>query len=109
MSETAGLLADPQVATLIVIAAMAAVTYACRAGGYAAMGFVALTPRVRRALDALPGSIVVATVAPLMLKGGPVAIAAVVAGVATMAVTRKDLAAIVVGIGVAIAARALGY
>ena len=44
------------------ILAMAAVTYAIRAGGFWLMGYVPLTPRVRSILNALPGSVVVAVI-----------------------------------------------
>ena len=47
------------------IGAMAVATYLCRASGVALMSRLRLTPRVTRAVKALPGSIVVATVAPL--------------------------------------------
>lgn len=103
-----GLAADPRIANLIVIAIMAVITYACRAGGYVLMGFVVITPRIKRALDALPGSIVVATVAPLVLKGGFVAFAAVTAGLLAMIFTRKEMLALGAGLGVAVGLRAAG-
>ena len=52
------------------ICAMLAATYFCRAGGFWLMQHVPLTARVRRGLAALPGSIVMATVVPLALRGG---------------------------------------
>ena len=51
----------------LVIAAMTAVNYAIRAGGFFLMGYVPLTPRVRAILNALPGAVVVAIVLPLMV------------------------------------------
>ncbi len=46
----------------IAILAMALATYLCRISGVVLMGFIPLTPQVRRGLAALPGSIVFATV-----------------------------------------------
>jgi len=42
------------------ILVMAVATYAMRAGGFWLMAFVPLTPRLRRMIEALPGSVVVA-------------------------------------------------
>ncbi|MBK5959286.1 branched-chain amino acid ABC transporter [Rhodoplanes elegans] len=92
----------------IAIAAMALVTYAMRAGGFWMMGRVPLTPRVQRMLAALPGSIVAATVLPIVVNGGPLAAAAVGAGVLTMWIARNDFLAVMVGMAVAAAARAAG-
>ncbi|MCC7347743.1 MAG: AzlD domain-containing protein, partial [Variibacter sp.] len=44
---------------------MAAVSHAIRLGGFWVMARVPLTPRLRRMLDALPGSVVAATVLPI--------------------------------------------
>ena len=49
----------------LMIVAMTAVTYTCRASGALLMSRVRITPRVERALRALPGSIVVSTVLPI--------------------------------------------
>ena len=49
---------------------MAVATYLCRASGVVLMSRVTITPRVERALRALPGSIVTATILPLALDGG---------------------------------------
>jgi uncharacterized membrane protein len=102
-----GLLAGPA-SPYLAILAMALATYLCRASGVMLMSRVRLTPRVTRALRALPGSIVVATVAPLALEAGPPAIVGVAAALATMAVVRYELAALLVGLGVVSALRALG-
>eukprot|EP01042_Synura_sphagnicola_P028364 gene28364-36595_t len=50
---------------------MALATYLCRISGVVLMSFVPLTPRVRRGLAALPGSIVGAAVLPLSARPGP--------------------------------------
>ena len=57
-------------APFIAILAMALATYLTRVAGFWLMGHVPMTPRVRRMLETLPGAIVVATVVPLVVKGG---------------------------------------
>lgn len=94
---------------LVVVLGMAAVTYAMRAGGYWVMGRIPLTPRVRRALEALPGAIIVSTILPIAFKSGvSVAICLVVAAT-VMASLRKEYVAVLVAVGAAIAMRAYGF
>ncbi|HKH33904.1 MAG TPA: AzlD domain-containing protein [Beijerinckiaceae bacterium] len=90
------------------VLAMAVATYLCRASGVVLMSRVRLTPRVTRALQALPGSIVVATVAPLAAQAGAPAIAGVLVALATMIVVRWELAALIAGLGAVMLLRALG-
>ena len=89
----------------MVIAAMAVVTYAIRAGGFWLMGYVPLTRRVRSILNALPGSVIAAIIVPLAVRGGTAATAAVVAALVVMALRRNDLLAVVCGIGAAVVVR----
>ena len=91
------------------ILAMALATYAMRASGFWLMARVPVTPRLRRMLDALPGSVVVAAVLPLVVREGPVAVLAIAAAGAVMLVRRNDLLAVVTGMAVAAGARALGF
>ncbi len=93
----------PGVATAIL--AMTLATYLCRISGYYAMNLIPLTPRLKRALAALPGSIIAAAVLPSLDRIGPAATLAVVAGLLAMLVKRSELLALVVGLGVAVAAR----
>jgi uncharacterized membrane protein len=93
--------------TWIAIIVMAAVTYAIRAGGFSLMGYVPLTRRVRSILNALPGSVVVAVILPLAVRGGTAATAAVLTALAVMALQRNDLLAVVCGMGAAALVRAL--
>ena len=90
------------------IAAMALATYLCRISGVVLMGFIPLTPRVRRGLAALPGSIVVATVLPLIERLGLAAALALAAAIASMVLRRSELLALCVGMAVVAAARAFG-
>ena len=93
---------------LVVIAAMALVTIAMRTAGFWLMGYVPVTPRIKRMLAALPGSIIAAAVLPVVVEGGIVAAMAVVAAMGAMWLTRSDFVAVIAGMGVAAAARFAG-
>ncbi len=93
---------------MLAIAAMTAVTVSLRLGGYFLMSYVTVTPRVRRMLDALPGSVIAAAVLPVALQGGFVAITAVVLAMLAMYLSRSDIVAIVVGVGAAALLRVVG-
>lgn len=108
MSAPDGLLAGP-LGPALVIAAMALATYLCRVGGVVIMSRVRLTPMVERALGALPGSIVAATVVPLALKSGPAAMAGVTAAVVVTRLTHSEFAALAAGLAVAAGMRAAGF
>lgn len=107
MSAPEGLLAGPA-GPAVVIAAMALATYLCRVGGVLIMSRVRLTPVIERALAALPGSIVAATVVPLAMKSGPAAMAGVAAAVVVTRLTHSEFAALAAGLALAIVARAAG-
>jgi uncharacterized membrane protein len=95
----------------LVIAAllvMAGATLLMRAGGFWVMGRVPLTPRVRRMLEALPGSIVAAIVLPVVAKIGPAAALAVAAAAAVMVLRRNEFLAVAAGVAVAVLARSAG-
>ena len=74
----------------LAILAMALAAYLCRISGVVLMGFVPLTPRVRRGLAALPGSIVFATVLPLIERLGLAAGLALVAAICSMVLRRSE-------------------
>ena len=101
-------MASSVVMTAVAIALMAAVTMMTRLGGYWLMAHVPLTRRMRRMMEALPGSVVVATVMPIAVQGGVPAILAIAAAVLAMVVRRNELMAIAVGVAVAAAARGIG-
>ncbi len=84
---------------LLVIALMAVVTYACRAGGYWLMGRVTMSPRVEIGLTYLPGAVLVSLVAPAMAEEGVPGVCAVVATAIAMRKTNNLLVAMVAGIG----------
>ncbi len=94
---------------LTAFAVMTAVTVGSRLGGYWLMGYVTVTPRVRRMLDALPGSIIVAAALPVAVNGGVIVMFAIVAAMAVTIIRRNDFIAVITGMAVAALARALGF
>ena len=90
---------------LLAILAMAAATYPMRVGGYWIMGYVPLTSRVRRMLEASPGAVIVATILPIVVREGAVAALAIIVGGAVMLVWRRDYLAVAAGMAVAAAFR----
>jgi uncharacterized membrane protein len=102
-------MADGTFDLMTVLAGMAAVTLALRLGGFWLMGYVPFTGRVRRMLEALPGSVIMATVLPVAIKGGPVAIIAIAAALAVMMLRRNDFLAVLTAMAVAAALRAAGF
>jgi uncharacterized membrane protein len=93
---------------LAAIAAMAVATYVMRAGGFWMMSHVPPSPRLRKMLEALPGSVIVAAVLPIVVRDGITAMLAVGAAVIVMLVTRRDILAVIAGMAVAASVRALG-
>jgi uncharacterized membrane protein len=91
------------------LAAMTLAVYLMRAGGYWLIGRVTIGPRLRRMLEALPGAVIAATVAPILMKGGVSTSLAVAAAVAAMILARNDFAAVVAGVAVAALVRAAGF
>lgn len=91
------------------IIAMIAATYGCRVAGVLLMRRVRLTPTIERALAALPGAIVAATVVPLAFRSGPAAVAGIAGGIVTMMIIRQEVVALLVGLGIVAGARALGF
>lgn len=94
---------------LAAILAMAAVAHLIRFAGYWMMASVPMTPRLRRMLDALPGSVVAATVVPIVAKSGVAAAIGIAAVIVMMALRRNEFLAVFVGIGLIAALRAVGF
>lgn len=94
---------------MVAFAVMTAVTVAARLGGFWLMSYVPITPRVRRMMDALPGSIIVAAALPVAVEGGPVVMFAILAAIGATIVSRNDFIAVIVGMVVAALARAAGF
>lgn len=91
------------------LTAMTVTVYLSRAGGYWLIGRVTIGPRLRRMLDALPGAVIAASVAPILVHGGLRAVAAVAAAAGVMFLVRNDFAAVLAGVAVAAAGFALGF
>jgi len=89
--------------------AMTLVVYATRAGGFWLIGRVTIGPRLRKILESMPGAVIAATVAPILLHGGISAWLAVIAAALAMLAVRNDFAAVVAGVAVAAGVRALGF
>ena len=97
-----------QIGPWTVIAATALTTYLLRIAGYVLMARVPITPRVKRALEALPGSIFVATVAPIALKAGFPGVAATAAAALAMYFTKREMPALAAGVALVAGFRAPG-
>ncbi|SRR6478672_3822881 len=92
----------------LAIVAIAVMNYLMRAAGFWMMAHVPVTPRVRRMLDALPGSIVAATVLPIAARSGPAAAIAVAAAAGVMILRGNSFLAVAVGVVTAALLRAAG-
>ena len=93
----------------VAIVVMTIMVYLTRAGGYWLIGRVTIGPRLRKMLDALPGAIIAATIAPLLVHGGFSALCAIVAALTAMMLLRNDFAAVAAGLGTAALVRAAGF
>lgn len=81
------------------IGAMMTATFLCRIAGMVVMSRVRITPRVERGLKALPGSIILATILPVVIDKGWPAIVALAATIVAMALTRLELVGLAAGLG----------
>lgn len=93
--------------SVLAIAAMTLVTFLCRITGVVVMSRVRLTPRIERGLRALPGSIILATILPVVIDNGWPAIIALTAAIVAMVVTRIDIVGLLAGLGTLSVIRAL--
>lgn len=82
----------------LIVLIMALVTLATRLGGVYIMSFVPIGPRVRRFINAMSGSVLVAVLAPLALQGDGGARLALATTAAMMLLLKKPLPAIAAGI-----------
>lgn len=85
--------------TWLIIAVMAAITYAFRAGGYWLMGRVNLSPRLEAGLSYLPGAVITALVVPAALEVGPEGIVGVIVVGIAMRWRGNLLLSLVLGVG----------
>lgn len=94
---------------LAAILAMAAVTYATRAGGFFLMRWLPLSPRAEEFLGHVPTAVIGALLAPALATGDPVVLAAVGVAFAVMLTLRHDLVAVGGAMAVAALARGLPH
>jgi uncharacterized membrane protein len=84
--------------TFLTILGMALVTYATRAGGFWLMGLVTPSPRIQAWLKQIPGAVLVAIIAPIVLASSLAETLAAVATVLVAIRTKNVLVAMVVGV-----------
>ncbi len=87
-------------AALLTILGMALVTYVTRISGLWLMSHVTLSTRMKAWLGFLPGTVIVALVAPTVFSTGVAEAGAALATVLVMARTRNVLLTIIVGVSV---------
>lgn len=93
--------------TVAAIGVMAVAALFNRAAGFFLMRLIPVTPRVRRVLDALPGAVLVALLAPGAVHGDRGMIAGLVAAVLAAKFARNDIFAVVAAMVAAAGTRAL--
>ena len=94
---------------VIAIVAIALMNYLMRAAGFYVMAHVPLTQRTRRMLEALPGSIVAATVLPIVARSGAAAAVAVSVAALVMIMRGNSFLAVAVGVAAAALLRVSGF
>lgn len=98
----------PDIDFLIAVAALAVVSFVCRAGGFMLMRLVRITPRVESALKAVPLAVMIGIVMPAATAGRVPELAALVAVGFVMKFKGNDLLAALAGLVVVAAGRWLG-
>jgi uncharacterized membrane protein len=91
---------------LAMLPALTLAAFACRAGGFWLMRFVAVTPRVEAALRAAPLAVMVGVVAPAALHGGIAELAGLAVVGAVMAWRGNDVVAMLAGVAAVALVRA---
>jgi len=93
---------------LAAIGCIGLTSYALRAGGFLAAAVLPAAGPLQRFLRLAPGNLFVAFVAAGCLEGGRPNIAGSVLALATMAITRREWAALIAGFVAAAATAAIG-
>lgn len=94
-----------QIEVFVTILGMAVASYATRAGGLWLMRFVTPSPRVEAWLRHLPGSVLVALIAPAILAAGVIGAVGALATALVAARTKNLLLSLGVGVGLVVALR----
>lgn len=93
----------------LLLVAMAAAAYACRATGFLMMRYVPMTPRFEAALKATPIAVMAGIVAIAALRGGPPEWIAAGLVIALMKFTGNDIVAAFAGVVAIALMRAAGF
>ena len=88
----------PDADFLVTVLALAAASFFCRAGGFMAMRYVRITPRMQSALKAVPLAVMIGIVMPAASAGRVPELAALVAVGFTMRFSGNELLAAVAGL-----------
>ena len=99
---------DGQYGAFAAIVVMTLAAAATRVSGFWLMGHVPMTARVRRMLETLPGAIVVATVVPILARGGVSGLIGVSLALLSMLWRRNEFLAVAVGFSSIALARYFG-
>lgn len=98
----------PEADFLLTVAALAAASFFCRAGGFMMMRYLRITPRVESALRAVPLAVMIGIVMPAAAAGRVPELAALAAVAAVMKLRSNELLAALAGLAVVAAGRWLG-
>jgi uncharacterized membrane protein len=98
----------PDTGFLAAVAALAVASFLCRAGGFMAMRFVKITPRMEAALRAVPLAVMIGIVMPAASAGRTPELAALAGVGIVMKLTGNDLLAAAAGLVVVALARWMG-
>src|SRR5215470_9448489 len=94
-----------RVDALLTILGMAAACYTTRAGGLWLMRFVPSSPRVEAWLQHLPGTVLIALIAPAIIADGVIGAVGALATALVAARTKNLLLSMIVGVGMVLALR----
>jgi len=93
---------------LLAILLLGVASYACRAGGFFLMRYVAITTRIEVCLRAIPVALVGAILGPVAARGGPPEWAGLVVALLGMRVTGNEFVSSIAAVAVVAGGRALG-
>lgn len=93
-------------AILLLFAWLGLITWATRLAGWAMARHLRLSPRGQAAMEAVPGSILMALIAPAVIQGGPAAWAGAGVAAACLKLRVPAFFTVILGVGTAIAIRA---
>ena len=98
----------PDADFMTAVAALAVASFFCRAGGFVAMRYVRITPRMESALKAVPLAVMIGIVMPAAAAGRAPELVALLAVGLVMKVWSNELVAALAGLAVVAAGRWLG-